>query len=73
MKALPPTLERFGAELESAVRRDLGSRRRRRWMRRGAAFLVVAGAAALGILAFVSVLVVERFALRHQRPDETRA
>jgi NitT/TauT family transport system permease protein len=29
-------------------------------------------AAALGILAFVSVLVVERFALRHQRTDETQ-
>ena len=32
MTALPPSLDRFGAELENAVGRDLRSRRtRRRW------------------------------------------
>jgi hypothetical protein len=50
MNALPPTLERFGAELETAARRDLGTRRRRRRTLRGAAALAVAAAAALGIL-----------------------
>jgi hypothetical protein len=49
MNALPPTLERFGAELEHAVRRDLDGRRRRRVLR-GAAVLVAAVAATLGIM-----------------------
>lgn len=73
MKALPPTLARFGAELESAVRRDLGSRRRRRWMLRGAAFLVVAGAAALGILSSLPAdgpSVVERAAAALESSDD---
>jgi hypothetical protein len=50
MTALPPSLDRFGAELEIAVGRDLRSRRTRRRMVRGAAVLAVAGAAALGLL-----------------------
>jgi hypothetical protein len=50
MTGLPPTLERFGAELENAVRRDLGVRRRRRRAFRGAGLLAVAAAAALGVL-----------------------
>jgi outer membrane lipoprotein-sorting protein len=50
MTALPPSLDRFGAELENAVGCDLRSRRTRRRMLRGAAVLAVAGAAALGLL-----------------------
>jgi hypothetical protein len=50
MTGLPPTLDRFGAELESAVGRDLRRRRTRRRVFRGAAVLAVAAAAALGLL-----------------------
>jgi len=50
MTALPPSLERFGAELEDAVGRDLRRRRTRRRAFRGAAVLAVAAAAALGLL-----------------------
>jgi hypothetical protein len=50
MTGLPPSLERFGPELEDSVRRDLGGRRRRRLLFRGAALTAVAAAAALGIL-----------------------
>jgi len=50
MTALPPNLDRFGAELESAARRDLGRRLRQRRLVRSAALLAVAAAAALGIL-----------------------
>ena len=50
MTALPPRLDRFGAELENAVGRALRSRRTRRHMVRGAAVLAVAAAAALGLL-----------------------
>jgi outer membrane lipoprotein-sorting protein len=50
MTALPPSLDRFGAELENAVGRDLRSRRTRRRVVRGAAVLAVAAAAALGLL-----------------------
>jgi hypothetical protein len=50
MTELPPTLNRFGDELENAVRRDLGSRRRRRYALRGAAVLAAAAAVALGVL-----------------------
>jgi outer membrane lipoprotein-sorting protein len=49
MTALPPSLDRFGAELENAVGRDLRSRRTRRLLVRGAVVLAV-GAAALGLL-----------------------
>ena len=50
MTAPPPNLERFGAELEQAARRDLRNRRRHRRMIRGAVVLAVTAAAALGIL-----------------------
>ena len=51
MTALPPALDRFGAELEVAIRRDLGVRRRRRRLLRGAALSAAAAAVALGTLA----------------------
>ena len=51
MTALPPALDRFGAELEVAVRRDLGARRRRRRLLRATALAGAAAAVALGILA----------------------
>jgi hypothetical protein len=50
MNALPRNLDRFGFELETAVRRDLRVRRRRRRLLRGAGLLAVAAAAALGVL-----------------------
>jgi hypothetical protein len=50
MTGLPPSLDRFGGELENAVGRDLRRRRTRRRVVRGAAVLAVAGAAALGLL-----------------------
>jgi outer membrane lipoprotein-sorting protein len=50
MNALPPSLDRFGEELEGAVHRDLAGRRRRRSYVRGAAVLAVVAAAALGLL-----------------------
>ena len=51
MTALPPALDRFGAELESAVRRDLRARRSRRRLLRATALVAAAAAVALGILA----------------------
>ena len=50
MNALPPSLDRFGDELENAVGRDLRTRRRRRYAIRGAVVLATAAAAALGLL-----------------------
>jgi hypothetical protein len=50
MTALPPSLERFGVELETAVRQDLAGRRRRRRLLSSAALLAAAAAAALGVL-----------------------
>jgi len=50
MTALPPSLDRFGGELENAVGRDLRRRHTRRRVVRGAAVLAVAGAVALGLL-----------------------
>lgn len=50
MTVLPPSLGRFGDELENAARRDLGRRRTRRRLVRGVAVLAVAAAAALGLL-----------------------
>lgn len=50
MNPLPPSLDRFGEELESAVRRDLGTRRRRRYALRGGVLLAAAAAVALGVL-----------------------
>ena len=74
MTALPPTLDRFGTELEDAVRRDLGVRRTRRRMFRGAALLAAAAAAALGILSALPTggpSVVERAAAALQSSDDT--
>jgi hypothetical protein len=51
MTALPPALDRFGAELEVAIGRDLGARRRRRRLLRATALSAAAAAVALGILA----------------------
>jgi outer membrane lipoprotein-sorting protein len=50
MNALPPSLDHFGEELEHAVRRDLVSRRKRRYALRGAVLLAAAAAVALGVL-----------------------
>jgi outer membrane lipoprotein-sorting protein len=50
MNPLTPSLDRFGDELESAVRRDLGTRRTRRRLVRSAGVLAVAAAVALGLL-----------------------
>jgi hypothetical protein len=50
MTGLPPTLERFGAELEDAARRDLGHQRTRRRLIRASAVLTVVAAGALGLL-----------------------
>jgi outer membrane lipoprotein-sorting protein len=74
MTGLPPTLERFGAELEAATRRDLGSRRRRRRMIRGVAALAVVSAAALGLSSALTThgpSVVERAAAALQSSDDT--
>lgn len=74
MTALPPSLDRFGAELESAVRRDLRGRRRRRRALRGAALLAVAAAAALGVLSALPTggpSVVQRAAAALQASDDS--
>jgi outer membrane lipoprotein-sorting protein len=74
MNALPPTLDRFGSELESAVRRDLGARRSRRRLLRGAALLAVAAAAALGVLSALPTggpSVVARAAAALQSSDDS--
>jgi hypothetical protein len=74
MTALPPTLDRFGAELENAVRRDLGARRRRRRMLRAAALSAAAVAAAFGVLSALPTggpSVVERAAAALELSDDT--
>jgi len=74
MTALPPTLDRFGVELENAVRHDLGAQRRKRWMLRAAALSVAAAAAALGLLTALPTggpSVVERAAAALEPPDDT--
>jgi hypothetical protein len=75
MTDLPPTLERFGAELEDAVRRDLGHRRTRRRMIRATAVLAVVVAGALGLLSVLTngggPSVVERAAAALQASDDT--
>ena len=75
MTGLPPTLERFGAELEDAVRRDLGQRRTRRRMIRATVVLAVVAAGALGILSALTngggPSVVERAAAALQASDDT--
>jgi hypothetical protein len=74
MNTLPPTLDRFGAELEAAVGRVLDSRRRRRRMIRGAVVLAAAATAALGLLAAFGTggpSVVERAAAALQSSDDS--
>jgi outer membrane lipoprotein-sorting protein len=50
MNALPPSLDRFGDELEKAAHRDLGNRRKRRYAVRGAVLVAAVAAVALGVL-----------------------
>lgn len=74
MTGLPPTLERFGAELEDAVRRDLGHRpTRRRIVRATVVLAVVAGA--LGLMSALTngggPSAVERAAAALQASDDT--
>ena len=74
MNTLPPNLDRFGAKLEAAVRRDLGGRRRRRRLTRGAVVLAVTAAAALGLLNVLGTggpSVVERAAAALQPSDDS--
>jgi len=74
MNTLPPTLDRFGDELEDAVRRDLGHRRRRRRMVRGAVVLAAVAAAALGLLSAFGTRgpsVVDRAAAALQSSDDS--
>lgn len=74
MTALPATLDRFGAELESAVRRDLGARRRRRRLLRAAVLSAAAVAAVFGLLIALPTggpSVVERAAAALEPPADT--
>ena len=74
MNALPPTLDRFGDELEDAVRRDLGHRRRRRRAVRVAVVLAAVAAAALGLLSAFGTggpSVVDRAAAALQSSDDS--
>jgi hypothetical protein len=72
MTALPPALDRFGDELEDAVRRDLGARRRRRLLLRAAVLSAVAAAAAFGLVTALPTggpSVVERAAAALEPPN----
>ncbi|HEU5243175.1 MAG TPA: hypothetical protein VFU33_02135 [Gaiellaceae bacterium] len=74
MNPLPPTLDRFGDELEVAVRRDLGRGRRRRRTIRGAVVLAAVAAAALGLLSAFGTggpSVVDRAAAALQPTDDS--
>ena len=74
MTVLPPSLDRFGPELETAARRDLGTRRRRRRMVRAAAVLAAVAAAALGLLSAFGAggpSIVQRAAAALQSSDDT--
>jgi hypothetical protein len=74
MNPLPPTLDRFGDELEEAVGRDLRSRRRRRYALRGAALVAAAAAVALGVLSALPTggpSVVQRAVAALDSPGET--
>jgi hypothetical protein len=75
MTGLPPALERFGAELEDAARRDLGHRRMRRRLIRATAVLAVVAAGALGLLSALTngrgPSVVERAAAALQASGDT--
>jgi len=50
MTAMPPALDQFGAQLETAIRRDLGSRRRRRRLLSAAILPAAIAAVAVGVL-----------------------
>jgi len=75
MTDLPPTLERFGAELESAIRRDHGHRRTRRRITRATVVLAIVAAGALGLLGVLTngggPSVVARAAAALQASDDT--
>jgi hypothetical protein len=74
MTALPPALDRFGAQLENAARHDLGARRKRRWILRVAALSAIAAAVAFGILSALPTggrSVVERAAAALEPRDDT--
>lgn len=74
MNALPPSLDHFGDELESAVGRDLRARRTRRRTVRAAAVLAVVAAAALGLLSGLTgggPSVVQRAAAALQSSDDS--
>jgi hypothetical protein len=74
MNALPPALDRFGVELERAVRRDLKVRHTRRRLLRAATLTAAAGAAAFGILALLPAggpSAVERAAAALAASDDT--
>jgi len=74
MNTLPPSLDRFGDELENAVRRDLGSRRRRRRLFQVAALSAAAAAVAFGLLSALSTggpSVVDRAAAALEPSDHT--
>jgi hypothetical protein len=75
MTGLPPTLERFGAELANAAHRDLVGRRRRRRLTRSAALVAVAAAGAVGVLSLVSTSggpsIVDRAAAALQSSGDT--
>jgi hypothetical protein len=74
MTALPPALDRFGAELELAVQRDLGARRRRRRLLGAATLPAAVAAVVLGILAVLpggGPSVVGRAAAALQGSDES--
>ena len=75
MTGLPPTLERFGTELEDAARHDLGHRRTRRRLIRASAVLAVVAAGALGLLSALTngngPSVVERAAAALQASGDT--
>ena len=72
MTAPPPSLDRFGGELENAAGRDVRRRRTRRLAVRGTAVLAVAAAAALGLLSGFTgggPSVVQRAAAALEAPD----
>jgi outer membrane lipoprotein-sorting protein len=74
MNVLPPSLDRFGDELENAVGRDLGARRARRRAIRGAVVLAAVAAAALGLLSVFGAggpSVVDRAAAALQSSDDS--
>jgi hypothetical protein len=74
MTALPPTLDRFGPELENAVRHDLSARHRRRRMLWAAALSAAAVAVVFGVLSALPTggpSVVERAAAALELSDDT--